>query len=139
MRKGVIIFAFWCIGYPQFDTGDRVVSLVIHPPEIETGTEATIITPQIGTLYAVQLPDGELHRWVAWFEVKAVDPSYNYYQCHQVGDYVKILNDRGHHKIKKGMVVRIAKIISQTPFYDLRLDNGNYHRWLAEFEITQPM
>lgn len=132
--------AVWCIGYPQFHSGDRVVSLASHPPEIKSGTEATIISPQVGTLYAVQLPDGELHGWFAWFELQAVNSRPNYYECYQLGDAVRILTDQGHPpKIKKGMLVKIAKVIARTSFYDLRLDDGSYHRWLAEFEITRPM
>lgn len=132
--------AVWCMGYPQFKSGDRIVSLAFHPPEIKSGTEATIISPQVGMLYAVQLPDGELHRWFAWFELQAVNPSS--YNCPylQMGDYARVVTDQGHPPmIKKGMVVKIVKVIGQTPFYDLRLEKGKYHRWLAEFEITHPV
>lgn len=132
--------AVWCIGYPQFKSGDRIVSLVFHPPEIKSGTEATIISPQVGMLYAVQLPDGELHRWFAWFELQAVNPRPYNYKYLQIGDYARVLTEQGHpSKIKKGMIVKVVKVIAQTPFYDLRLENGKYHRWLAEFEITHPV
>ncbi len=130
--------AVWCAGYPEFKPGDRVVSLVFHPPEIKSGTEATIISPVTGTLYAVQLPDGELHTWFAWFELQALNPRpYNYLQ---VGDYARILVNQGHPPmIKIGTVVRIVKVIARTHFYDLRLEDGKYHRWLAEFEIARPL
>lgn len=130
----------WCIGYPQFKSGDRIVSLVFHPPEVKSGTEATIISPYVGMLYAVQLPDGELHRWFAWFELQSVNPRPYNDKCLQIRDYARVLTEQGHHsKIKKGMIVKVVKVIAQTPFYDLRLDNGKYHRWLAEFEITYPV
>lgn len=130
--------AVWCVGYPEFKSGDRVVSLVFHPPEIKSGTGATIISPVTGTLYAVQLPNGELHRWFAWFELQALNPRpYNYLQP---GEYVRILTNQGHPAmIKIGTVVRIVKVIARTPFYDLRLEDGKYHRWLAEFEIARPI
>jgi hypothetical protein len=131
--------ALRCISYPEFTAGDRIVSLVIHSPKIQNGTKATVVAPHVGTLYAVQLPNGELHRWVAWFEVQPINPHPYFNDCPQIGDSVRILTDKGHHEIKKGMVVKIAKVIAQTPFYDLRLDDGSYHRWLAEFEITQPI
>jgi hypothetical protein len=38
--------------------------------------------------------------------------------------------------IKKGMIVIVVKVILQIPYFDLILENGKYHRWLAEFEIT---
>lgn len=120
---------------PQFHTGDRVVSLVYHPPEIKSGTEATIISPQFGTLYAVELPDGELHRWIADFELRPLNTRTKNLE---IGDSAMVLNDVGHHHIEKGMVVKIVKGIN-TYFYDLRLDDGSYHRWLAEFELAYPI
>lgn len=125
------------MGYPEFHPGDRVVSIVFHPPEIQSGTGATIISPRLGDLYAVQLPDGELHRWFAGAELQTVNPSSISCVPYKLGDLVRVLNDQGHPpKIKKGMTVKVVKAISQIPFYDLRLENGKYHRWLAEFEIV---
>lgn len=63
---------------PQFKPGDRVVSLVSHPPEISSETEAIVIRPYIGTLYAVLLPNGELYRWFADFELQPVGQSTNH-------------------------------------------------------------
>lgn len=120
---------------PSFNPGDRIVSLVSHPPEISSGTEATVVRPYTGTLYAVMLPNGELHRWFADFELQPVGQSTNH--SLKVGDYAAIISNEGHpHMIEKGTVVRIAKAIPRSFFYELRLDNGSIHRWLAEFEIT---
>ncbi|WP_291353161.1 hypothetical protein [Desulfosporosinus sp.] len=125
------------MGYPEFHPGNKVVSLVFHPPEIQRGTEVTIISPRLGDLYAVQLPDGELHRWFAGTELQTVSSSSISCIPYRLGDLVRVLNDRGHPpKIKKGMIVKIVKVISQIPFYDLKLENGKYHRWLADFEIV---
>lgn len=129
----------FCYGYPQYMPGEKVVSLVEHPPEIKSGTKATIISPQVGTLYAVKLPNGELHRWFAGFEMQNMNPGLSGVPF-RVGDMARIVSNQGHPPmIQKGMIVQIVKIIEQTPFYDLRLDNGMYHRWLAEFEITRPL
>lgn len=58
------------------------------------------------------------------------------YGTHQIGDLVRVLNSQGHPpKIHQGMVVKVVKVIPQALFYDLRLENGKYHRWLADFEI----
>ena len=123
---------------PQFRAGDRVVSLAYHPPEIESGTEATVVSPHLGALYAVQLPDGELHRWFTGFELQSVNPNANHF--FQIGALVKIQTTHGHPpKIEKGMVVKVVKVIPQIYFYDLMLDDDKYHRWLAEFEITYPV
>lgn len=40
---------------------------------------------------------------------------------------------------EKGMIVKIAKVIKNATFYDLRLEDVKYHRWLADFEITYPI
>lgn len=119
--------------HPQVNSGDKVVSLAFHPPEIVSGTKATIVSPQVGVLYAVKLPDGELHRWLADFELQSINQKHNKYL--KIGDLAKVLTNEGHHHIKKGMIVKIIKAIP-TAFYDLRLEDGSYHRWLAEFEIT---
>ncbi|SHH11501.1 hypothetical protein [Desulfosporosinus lacus] len=124
------------MGYPGFKPGDKVVSLAIHPPEIQSGTKATIVSPKVEGLYAVQLPNGELHRWFAWSELEAVNSNPNCNGIHQKGVFVRILNDQGHpHMIHKGMIVKVVKVIPQTLFYDLRMENGMYHRWLADFEL----
>ena len=72
--------------------------------------------------------------------MQAVNPRPYNYKYLQIGDYARVLTEQGHpSKIKKGMIVKVVKVIAQTPFYDLRLENGKYHRWLAEFEITHPV
>jgi hypothetical protein len=127
---------FFC--YPLFASGDKVVSLVFHPPEIVSGTEATVIAPFTGTLCAVLLPNGELHRWFADFELQ---PAGKNVDCPlRIGDYATVKSNKEHgHGIEAGTTVRIAKVIPQSFFYELRLENGSLHRWLAEFEITYPI
>ncbi|WP_140417733.1 hypothetical protein [Desulfosporosinus sp. FKA] len=124
------------MNYPGFKPGDEVIALAFHPPEIRSGTKATILSPRVEGLYAVQLPDGELHRWFAGSELEAIDLNPQCFGTHQVGDLVRVLNNQGHPpKIYKGMVVKVVKVFPQALFYDLRLENGKYHRWLADFEI----
>jgi hypothetical protein len=125
----------WCGGPPDFQPYDRIVSLVYHPPEIRPGTKGTIVSQQTGSLYAVQLPNGELHRWFAEGELEpAYDP--NYRRQLLPGSAAIIKNTKGHPPhIQEGMTVRIIKVLERVPFYDLMID-GMYHRWLADFEMA---
>jgi hypothetical protein len=119
-----------------FQPGEKVVSLVMHPPEVKMGAYATIITPYYGDLFAVKLPDGELHTWFAGSELEPVITK----NTLEFGDYAKITNNYGHPpKIKVGTIVQIAKVVPNTIFYDLRLEDGSYHRWLADFELARPL
>lgn len=120
---------------PQFRKGDKAVSLVYHPPEIKSGTEVTIISPHFGTIYAVELPDGKLHRWIADFELRSLNTKHHRLKA---GDSAIVLNDTGHHGINKGMVVKIVKPIIDY-FYDVRLPDESYHRWSAELELAYPV
>lgn len=127
-----------CNCCPQYHAGDEVISLVCHPPEIESGTRAVILSQQTGLLYAVQLPNGELHRWFAGTELRAVNRKPNC--CLKVGDLANIISVQGHPPmIKRGMVVKIIKVIPQAVFFELKLENGKCHRWLAEWEIACPV
>jgi len=125
---------------PQFFTGDNVISLVYHSTEIQPGTPFKIVKPWFGNLCAVQLPDGMIHRWFAWFELGLVNTS-PYQKSIVPGSFVKVLNSTGHGKpphVEVGTTVRIVKCIPTT-FYDVILSNGDYHRWLAEFELAKPI
>lgn len=114
-----------------------MVAIAEHPPEIKSGTQATVIAPHEEAFYAVKLPSGELHRWFADSELEAVQSNTKYLQ---VGDLAKVVNNVGHpHEIAVGTIVKIAKVITKIPFYDVRLDNGKHHRWLAEFELANPI
>ena len=132
------LLPIWCISPPQFQSKDRVVSLVSHhPPEVEPGTKGTIVSPWIGSLYAVQLPNGDLHRWFAGSELQALNPQYNYCGLLCEGSFAKILSNEGHPPhIKVGTIVKVVKAMAQVSFYDLIIDGKGYHRWLAEFEIV---
>ena len=120
---------------PQFSPNTRAIAIVIHPPEIQPGDPVEIVKPWFGYLCAVELPNGKIHRWVAWFELK---PENSYLTP---GSYATVLNSTGHGKpphIEVGTRVRIVKCI-ETFFYDTILINGEYHRWLAEFELAFPI
>lgn len=116
--------------------GEKMVScLTAHPPGIKPGTRASVVSSQNGVLYAAQLPDGEIYRWFAGSELQSSAPRQG--NSFQPGDYARVLSGEGHPaKIKKGMAVRIVKAINQTPYYDVKLQDGTYHRWLADFEVT---
>ena len=121
-----------------FAIGETVVSLVNHPPEIRSGDYMTIVSHRTEKLYAVLLSNGELHRWFAQSELKPLDPLP--YRDLAVGDCAVISNTFGHDtRLQNGMIVKIAKIISDEVFYDVQLIDGNYHRWLADFELAEPI
>jgi hypothetical protein len=108
-----------------------------HPPEIEPGTKGTVISTRVGSLYAVQLPNGELHRWFAGFELQPVKSHFTYCGLLSPGSFARILTTEGHPPlIKAGSVVKIVKTIIQVPYYDFIKDDKSYHRWMAEFEIV---
>lgn len=96
---------------------------------------ATIVSPRTGSLYAVQLPNGELHRWFAGFELEPVQMT-GQFQPMRPGSSARIISTEGHPAhIQKDMTVRIVKVLDMVPFYDLMLD-GKYHRWIADFEAA---
>lgn len=120
---------------PQFFPGEKAISIVSHPPEIQPGTSLKIVKPWFGNLCAVLLPDGNIHRWFAWFELSPV----NSYLA--PGAFATVLNTTGHGNpppVEVGTKVQIVKCIP-TFFYDSILNNGEYHRWLAQFELANPI
>ncbi|OLS01632.1 hypothetical protein TICRE_24560 [Tissierella creatinophila DSM 6911] len=127
------------LNYPEFSAGDRVISIVSHPPEIHPGTSARIVNPWIASLCAVKLPDGMIHRWFASFELEPEDACSS--NNLTPGGYATVINSTGHGQpphVEVGTRVRIVKCIP-TIFYDVILSNGEYHRWLAEFELSKPI
>jgi hypothetical protein len=128
-----------CMPSPQFFPGTDAISLVDHAPEIYPGTPVEIVKPWFGNLCAVQLPDGMIHRWFAWFELM---PENSYVNVPlSPGSFATVINSTGHGNpphVKVGTRVRIVKCIP-TFFYDSLLSNGEYHRWLAEFELANPI
>lgn len=129
--------ALRCDSSPEFKENDRVVSYVWHLPEVQPGTMASVVSPYHGSLYAAQLPNGELHRWFAGFELQPINTSLEYYNLMQPGSLAKVIETNGHPpNIKVGTIVRIIQSLESVPFYDLILDGKGYHRWLAEFEIA---
>lgn len=124
-------------GQPEFSHGEKIASLVFHPPEITNGMMVTIVKPNPITFYAVMLPNRELHRWIADFELRPMNPEAR--GSLKPGDMATVIEDEGHGSmIKKGMNVRIEKVFSDTYLYDVLLPDGMYHRWLAEFELVRP-
>ena len=125
--------------YAQFHHGQDVISIVDHQPEIKPGTQGRIVSPWFGSLCAVELPNGEIHRWFASFELSPVTPLPNIPGALAPGSYAKVVSNIGHGNpphIAVGTVVRIVKCIPQAIFYDLMINGTQYHRWLAEFEIA---
>lgn len=124
---------------PQFYPGADAISIVSHPPEIQPGTPVKIVKPWYGSLYAVQLPDGMIHRWFAWFELMPENTKDAFPLA--PGSYATVVNSSGHGNpphVEAGTRVKIVKCIP-TAFYDTILENGEYHRWLAEFELAYPV
>jgi len=128
-----------CLVNPQFLPGAAAISIVNHPPEIHPGTPVKIVKPWIGNLCAVQLPDGMIHRWFAWFELAPENAYSNFLLA--PGSAATVINSMGHGQpphVDAGTRVKIVKCIP-TIFYDTMLSNGEYHRWLAEFELAKPI
>jgi hypothetical protein len=124
---------------PHFFPGTDAISTVNHPPEIQPGTPVKIVRTWTGNLCVVQFPDGMLHRWFAWFELKPQNP--NSCNPYSHGNYAAVLNSTGHGNpphVPVGTTVLIVRCIP-TIFYDVILSNGEYHRWLADFELAQPI
>ncbi|MGE5474321.1 MAG: hypothetical protein ACM3UU_08890 [Ignavibacteriales bacterium] len=124
---------------PQFSPGTNAISIVSHPPEIHPGTPVKIVKPWRGNLCAVQLPDGMIHRWFAWFELQPENP----YSSVPLapGSVAIVINSTGHGNpphVKVGTPVKIVRCFPNTIFYDVMLSNGEYHRWLADFELAKP-
>lgn len=129
----------YCINPSQFHKGQNIFSLVYYPPIIIPGTYAQIVSHYKDNLYAVQLPNGELYRWFTSFELKPVDESSNQKSL-EPGDYATVISIIGHFpNIEIGTKVKVVKTIAQVYFYDVMLHGTEYHRWLAEFEIAQPV
>jgi len=122
---------------PQFPPGTNAISIVSHPPEIYSGTPVKIVKPWFGNLCAVQLPDGMIHRWFAWFELQPENPYSGVPLA--PGSLAKVISSTGHGNpphVEVGTTVRIVRCIPTT-FYDVTLSNGEYHRWLADFELAK--
>lgn len=120
---------------PQFCSGASAISIVNRPPEIYPGTTVEIVKPWYGNLCAVQLPDGMIHRWFAWFELNPENC------CLTPGSFAIVTNTIGHGNsphIDVGTRVKIVKCIP-TIFYDSMINSTEYHRWLAEFELANPI
>jgi hypothetical protein len=127
--------AMICASRPTFRPLDEVVSLVYHTPEIEPGTRAVVVSPKIGSLYAVQLPSGEYLQWLAGFELEEIERRLSSRGTFTPGSLARVVSAQGHAMIKEGMIVRIIQSLERVPFYDVKIE-GKYHRWLAEFEIA---
>jgi hypothetical protein len=128
-----------CLAHPLFSPGTSAISLVSHSPEIQPGDMVHIVKPWNGYLCAVQLPNGMIHRWFASFELSSTD---NYSHLPPApGRTVTVVSSEGHGNpphIKVGTAVKVVRCIPTT-FYDVILSNGEYHRWLAGFELAYPV
>ncbi|MFV0242579.1 MAG: hypothetical protein ACK5H4_21410 [Lacrimispora sphenoides] len=128
-----------CFVNNQFYPGTNVISLVDHSPEVKPGDMVRIVRIWEGNLCAVQLPNGMIHRWFASFEL---EPEYNYSNCPlEHGRFATVINTEGHGNpphTEVGTTVKIVRCIP-TLFYDVILCTGEYHRWLADFELAYPI
>lgn len=128
-----------CITTPRFLPGANAISLVNHSPEIQPGDLVKIVKSWDGILCAVQLPNGMIHRWFASFELCSEN---NYPECPLApGIFVTVINTEGHGNpphVEVGTAVKIVRCIPTT-FFDVMLSNGEYHRWLAGFELANPI
>lgn len=127
------------IASAYFHSGMDVISLVNHTPEVQAGDRVRIVRPRHGNLCAVQLPDGMIHRWFASFELTPEKCCQN--GSPVAGSLATVTNVTGHGSpphIPVGTTVKVIRCIPTT-FYDVTLNNGEYHRWLADFELASPV
>lgn len=123
----------------QFPPGSDVMSLVSHTPDIQPGDIMQIVRPWYGMLCAVELPDGMIHRWFASFELRPQDNSQS--GSPLPAQMAIVTNVEGHGSpppVEVGTAVKIVRCFP-TLYYDVILDNGDYHRWVAEFEVANPV
>lgn len=126
-----------CKNSEYYKPGDTVVSLVNHSPIVKTGTVGKILNRWAGTLYAVKLPNGEYYRWLDSHDLDPIDPSQH---TLRVGDSAILNTNRHEHfyhpLLKTGLIVRIVKIIKETDYYDISINDVLNHAWIAGFEIS---
>ena len=115
---------------PQFRAGDEVITLVAHE-ENDVGTVGKIVSRWVGTIYAVRLQSGSFH-WLDGSEIESIDPSRPRLR---IGDMAIITSDKHQHPmIHVGDLVQIVKIMEDTDYYGVVLDNKLH--WLAGFELA---
>ena len=128
-----------CYLPPKFSPGEKALVLVSHAPETGPGELVKIVKLWTGNLCAVELPDGKIHRWFAAFELS---PDDRFANCpFEPGKSATVISDEGHGSpphVKVGTRVKIVRCFP-TSFYDVYLENGDYHRWLAGFELAKPV
>ena len=124
--------------YPHFMPQEYALSLVSHHHTVAPGSRIKIVKPWYGGLCAVQMPDGEFHRWFAWFELEPDNPQINSFLS--PGSYAIVISTSGHGDpphVPIGTRVQILRCFPNAIYYDTILENGEYHRWLADFELVK--
>ena len=138
-KIGATIIINDCFVPPQFFPGTNAISLVSHAPDIQPGDLVNIVNSWNGNLCTVKLPNGMIHRWFASFELSSNDI---YSNCPLApGKFVTVISSEGHGNpphVEVGTTVKIVRCIPTT-FFDVILNNGEYHRWLAGFELANPV
>lgn len=125
--------------FSYFSPGMDAISLVNHDPEVQAGDTVRIVKRWNGNLCAVKLPDGMIHRWFASSELTTNDHCPD--GLPRQGSLATVTNATGHGNpphVAIGSNVRIIRCIPAI-FYDVMLSNGEYHRWLADFELANPV
>ena len=95
------------------------------------GTQGSVASRWIGTIYAVRLADGHFH-WMDSSELDSVNPD-----SHSIvtGGMAVVTSDKHQHKfIKKGDIVQVVRVIDEADYYGVKL-NDELH-WLIGFELA---
>lgn len=123
-----------CINKRQYHPGEKVLSLVSRPPELEVGTICTIIKRWVGALYAVRLKSGEIYRWLDITELESLDPSKH---TLNEGDFAAITaHGFNNHRIPVGSAVQVCRIVEDIDYYSVSVGGGTSFYWLPSFELS---
>lgn len=115
---------------PQFRPGDRVVTIAPHEG-FPVGTDGTIASRWVGTLYAVRLPNGDFH-WLDSTEIGTIDPNTRRIR---IGDTAMVTSDKHQHPtVRLGDLVQVVKIMEDTDYYGVIIYDELH--WLAGFELA---
>lgn len=115
----------------QFWPGEKVITLVQHE-YFPSGTQGTIASRWLGTIYAVRLPNGNFH-WMDSSELSSINPNRHNIA---VGDIAEVSSDRHKHKfVKLGDLVQVVKVMEDADYYGVMINNELH--WLTGFELAE--
>ena len=114
----------------QFWPGDKVMILG-NDENVPIGTEGSVVSRWIGTLYAVRLADGTFH-WMDSSELESIDPSRH---SIAVGDIAKVTSNKHSHDFARmGSLVQVVKVVDEADYYGVVFNDTL--DWFAGLELA---